>query len=213
MTTTATSEPSRVSAQPSVPATETSATPPTDAPPDASLGSLPVTTSAMSNTPSLAADHNDVDEGTDETTNSLEQDRPSFSDATISVIIQLLPDDNHADGRLALIAVKSHNLPPLMSTQRLTTLGPFPPSITTLLQQWETALPNTLSERERTRAKTLEIQRLKAAEHKAHRATLKRPESKKPEKSKPIAPVTTPTLPSAGPSPNPTNPESQPDLF
>jgi hypothetical protein len=162
--------------------------------------------------PTVTEDHQDHD--SEEVTSSLERDHPSFSKATISVIIQLLPEDGHVEGRLALIAVKSHNLAPLMTMQRLGTLGPFPSPVTMLLQQWDTALPEALSQRALARAQEQEVQRLKEVERKAQRATTKRPDIKKTEKPRPTHTRTdtlTPTAETAPTSPVPT--ASQPDLF
>ena len=163
--------------------------------------------------PAVTEDHQNNDDS-EEVTSSLERDHPSFSKATISVIIQLLPEDGHVEGRLALIAVKSHNLAPLMTMQRLGTLGPFPSPVTMLLQQWDTALPEALSQRALARAQEQEVQRLKEAERKAQRATTKRPDIKKTEKPRPTHTRTdtlSPTAETAPTSPVPT--ASQPDLF
>jgi hypothetical protein len=162
--------------------------------------------------PAVTEDHQDHD--SEEVTSSLERDHPSFSKSTISVIIQLLPEDGHVEGRLALIAVKSHNLAPLMTMQRLGTLGPLPASLTTLLQQWDTTLPEALSQRALARAQEQEVQRLKEVERKAQRAATKRPDIKKTEKPRPTHTRTdnlTPTTETAPTSPVPT--ASQPDLF
>lgn len=162
--------------------------------------------------PTVTEDHQDHD--SEEVTSSLERDHPSFSKATISVIIQLLPEDGHVEGRLALIAVKSHNLAPLMTMQRLGTLGPFPSPVTMLLQQWDTALPEALSQRALARAQEQEVQRLKEVERKAQRAATKRPDIKKTEKPKPNHTRTDNPIPTAETAPtSPVPIASQPDLF
>ena len=162
--------------------------------------------------PTVTEDHQDHD--SEEVTSSLERDHPSFSKSTISVIIQLLPEDGHVEGRLALIAVKSHNLAPLMTMQRLGTLGPFPSPVTMLLQQWDTALPEALSQRALARAQEQEVQRLKEVERKSQRATTKRPDIKKTEKPKPNHTRTDNPIPTAETAPtSPVPTASQPDLF
>lgn len=158
------------------------------------------------------SDHDNDD--SDEVTSALERDHPSFSRATISVIIQLLPEDGDVEGRLALIAVKSHNLPALMATQRLGTLGPFPSPITTLLQQWDTALPEALSQRALARAQEQERQRLKEEKRKAQQAATKRPNIKKTEKPRPTQTRTDDLNPTADtPPPSQVQHLSQPALF
>ena len=97
---------------------ETIATPPEDVAHAISPTPLPSVAdpTAVATAPlaAPAADDNQKEEEDDEDVmSSLERDHPSFAQATISLIVQLLPEDGHADGRLALIAVKSHNLIPL----------------------------------------------------------------------------------------------------
>ena len=139
---------------------------------------------------------------------SLERDHPSFENATLSLIIQLLPNDHHADGRLALIAVKSHNLPPLTMMHRLGPLTTFPSPCQNLLHQWSQALPHAITDRLAQRAKAREDARVKDAERKAQRTAAKRSEVKRPDKTKPSmttasassSPVTSPpTAPAAAP--------------
>ena len=164
-----------------------------------------------------AADENQKEEDDDEDVmSSLERDHPSFAQATISLIVQLLPEDGHADGRLALIAIKSHNLTPLTTMHRMGTLETLPHPLSTLLQQWGTALPEALSQRALTRAKEREVERLKDAERKAQRAATKRPDIKKPEKPTPTATRTASPPPTSATPPTPTGPvtpTSQAHLF
>lgn len=205
--------------QPPMTPEETSTPPLHDTTQELILAPPPVTDSAAIETPPLTTvttKHDEEDEESEEATDSLERDHPSFSDATISLIMQLLPEDGHPEGRLVLIAVKSHNLPPLISTQRMGTFSPLSPSVTTLLQQWETSLPEALSQRTLTRAKEREVQRLKEAERKAQRTVAKRPDHKKPEKPKPTPTRTATAGTSTADTASPTNPdrlESQSHLF
>ena len=178
----------------------------------------PMTDPIITGTPPLPATAKDTEDEEDEVNedifSSLERDHPTFSKATISLIVQFLPEDGHPEGRLALIAVKSHNLPPMTTVQRMATLAPLPYPLTTLLQQWENALPEALSQRALSRAKEQEAKRLKEAEQKSQRAAAKRPDSKITEKPKPTPtrtahPTPTAETPSTGPVPT----ASQADLF
>ena len=131
-------------------------------------------------------------------------------------VLAAAPEDGHADGRLALIAIKSHNLTPLTTMHRMGTLETLPHPLSTLLQQWGTALPEALSQRALTRAKEREVERLKDAERKAQRAATKRPDIKKPEKPTPTATRTASPPPTSATPPTPTapvTPTSQAHLF
>jgi hypothetical protein len=161
-----------------------------------------------------AADDNQKEDDDEDVMSSLERDHPSFAQATISLIVQLLPEDGHADGRLALIAVKSHNLIPLTTMHRMGTLETLPHPLSTLLQQWDTTLPEALSQRALARAQEQEVQRLKEVERKAQRAATKRPDIKKTEKPKPNHTRTDNPIPTAETAPtSPVPIASQPDLF
>lgn len=216
MTTTATSELSLASDQQSISQARETSTPHDPLTENTSVTSDPINATTPTHTsskPTFIEQDTHDDEDTEDQTTSLERDHPSFTHATISLIVQLLPEDGHTDGRLTLIAVKSHNLPAHMTMQRLGTLGPLPASFTTVLNQWETALPEALSQRTLARAKEHALQQLKDAERKAKQAATKRPDNKKPERSKPVTPITTPSAPSAGTPSSSIIPESQPHLF
>ncbi|HMU29178.1 MAG TPA: hypothetical protein PKD43_03720, partial [Nitrospira sp.] len=64
---------------------------------------------------------------------SFEQDSNDFQRATISIVMTLLPTDHHPDGRLTLIGVRSHNLPPQLTTARFNDLLPLPESLSQAL--------------------------------------------------------------------------------
>lgn len=199
---------------------ETIATPPEDVAHAISPTPLPSVAdpTAVATAPLAAttADDNQKEEDDEDVMSSLERDHPSFVQATISLIVQLLPEDGHADGRLALIAVKSHNLTPLTTMRRMGTLETLPHPLSTLLQQWGTALPEALSQRALARAKEREVERLKDAERKAQRAATKRPDIKKPEKPTPAATRTASPPPTSATPPTPTGPvtpTSQAHLF
>lgn len=197
---------------------DTIATPPEDVAHAISPTPLPSVAdpTAVATAPLAAttADDNQKEEDDEDVMSSLERDHPSFAQATISLIVQLLPEDGHADGRLALIAVKSHNLTPLTTMHRMGTLETLPHPLSTLLQQWGTALPEALSQRALARAKEQEAKQLKEAEQKSQRAAAKRPDSKKTEKPKPTPTRTAhPTPIAETPSTGPVPTASQADLF
>jgi hypothetical protein len=166
--------------------------------------------STASSTPPTTNDDIE-DEENDDPVTSLERDHPSFEKATISIIIQLLPDDAHPDGRLALVAVKSHNLAPLTRMHRLGTLGPFPDLLSQLMAEWQTKLPTALAERIQERAAAKEREKAKEVERKAKQATAKKPDRSKPTVKTTAAP-SSPSNPIAAPT-GPADAESQSQLF
>lgn len=82
---------------------------------------------------------------------SLENDSHNFQRATISLVITLLPHDNHPDGRLTLIGVRSHNLTPHMTTARFNDLLPLPESVSQALAHWERTFSLSLATRKEQR--------------------------------------------------------------
>lgn len=109
----------------------------------------------------------DEDEEAEDPILSLERDSPQFKKATISLFIQLLPDDGHPEGRTTLLAVKSHNLPPLTVTRRFLQIGSLPHELETLLTRWEqyfagaTAARQEKRNAEKAKADAQELERTK----------------------------------------------------
>ena len=67
-----------------------------------------------------------------------DEDEPYvFNDCTVTINIQLLPDDGDADGREVIIAVSSHIEGPLVELTRLRLLGELPPPIAELVMLHE----------------------------------------------------------------------------
>lgn len=100
----------------------------------------PDTSTPATAAPDSSPDEEDNDDGrTDDgpVSASLEQDSLEFDKATVSIYLQLLPHDGHADGRPIIIGVRSHNLVPLTITRRWSDVQPLPEVITTLVTQWQ----------------------------------------------------------------------------
>ena len=185
----------------------------TDAPAGASP-TLPVSANANAAAATAeetsATDEEDDEIDADDPVSSLEHDATEFDKATITVVIQLLPHDGHADGRVALLGVKSHNLPPLTSTRRLAQLGPLPNELTQLLTRWEHHYREALTARTHKRAADKAKENAKEEER-----TRKQEEARRNAKSKPAAKApqtrtgsmpaaaTTPVPPVAVPDPQP----------
>jgi hypothetical protein len=71
-----------------------------------------------------------------------DEDEPYvFNDCTVTINIQLLPDDGDADGREVIIAVSSHIEGPLVELTRLRLLGELPPPVAELVRLHEGRLP------------------------------------------------------------------------
>ncbi|HEU4595868.1 MAG TPA: hypothetical protein VFS10_12060, partial [Pyrinomonadaceae bacterium] len=71
-----------------------------------------------------------------------DEDEPYvFNDCTVTINIQLLPDDGDADGREVIIAVSSHIEGPLVELTRLRLLGELPPPVAELVKLHEGRLP------------------------------------------------------------------------
>lgn len=71
-----------------------------------------------------------------------DEDEPYiFNDCTVTINIQLLPDDGDADGREVIIAVSSHIEGPLVELTRLRLLGALPPPVAELVKLHEGRLP------------------------------------------------------------------------
>lgn len=71
-----------------------------------------------------------------------DEDEPYvFNDCTVTINIQLLPDDGDAEGREVIIAVSSHIEGPLVELTRLRLLGALPPPVAELVRLHEGRLP------------------------------------------------------------------------
>lgn len=71
-----------------------------------------------------------------------DEDEPYvFNDCTVTINIQLLPDDGDGDGREVIIAVSSHIEGPLVELTRLRLLGELPPPVAELVRLHEGRLP------------------------------------------------------------------------
>lgn len=71
-----------------------------------------------------------------------DEDEPYvFKDCTVTICIQLLPDDGDADGREVIIGVSSHIEGPLLELTRLRLLGQLPPPVAELVRLHEERLP------------------------------------------------------------------------
>lgn len=176
-------------------------TPPTD----------PSPTAATEPNPSLAnPDLTESEEaGPNTPIEALERDHPSFEKATISLIIQLLPQDEHPDGRVVLLAVKSHNLTPKATTVRLNAITPLPAPLLRLLEQWKESLPNALLARstQRAQAKAKAEQEERDRKAKAEAAKQRQKDDKKSSRTT-TKPKTTPPGPSTTTSSNRTSAET-----
>lgn len=158
--------------------------------------------------PDIETDEEDDETDPDDHSAAFERDHPSFNKSTISVFFQLLPDDGHTDGRLAILAVRSHNLTADTKMLRTHALGPLPNQLTTMLTEWEHQLPNRLQARTEQRAKKRAEEKAKEAERKSKSAASRKPEPKKADKPK----STTSPAVSSGPVQS-THAEPQVQLF
>lgn len=71
-----------------------------------------------------------------------DEDEPYvFKDCTVTISIQLLPDDGDEDGREVIIGVSSHIEGPLLELTRLRLLGALPPPVAELVRLHEERLP------------------------------------------------------------------------
>ena len=165
-------------------------------------------TASQESTAPPASNDDDDDEEDEDPVLSLERDATDFDKATITTVITLLPHDGHADGRLVLLGVKSHNLPPLTVTRRLAQLTPLPKELEELLMHWQHHFQEALAARTSKRAADKAKEKAKEEERKR-----KQDESRRTAKTKP-ATKTTPTRPitkaAATPSAHPVAPAAPP---
>lgn len=205
MTTTTLDEPltqtSHDTAEPLTNTQDSEASPNTAVPSDTASAEAP-TPSAEVDSPAAPTSSDDDDEDHDEDpVLSLERDATDFEKATITVVLQLLPEDGHDEGRFVLLGVKSHNLPPLTITRRYAQLMPLPEEVAQLLTKWESHYREALAARTCKRAADKAKEKAKEEERKR-----KQEESRCNAKTKPTAKTTaTRTItevastPSAGP--------------
>ena len=149
-------------------------------------------TEAVPDPPPSRRDEED-DEDEQDPIVSLEQDSNDFQRATISIVMTLLPTDHHPDGRLTLIGVRSHSLPPHLTTARFNDLLPLPESLSQALSRWEQTFSAAVAARNTQRdtkaaerqAKTLEQEKRREAERQARKTKVAKPTA---TKAPPVAP-------------------------
>lgn len=201
MTTTTLDEPltqtSYETAEPLTNTQDSEASPNTAVPSDTASAEAP-TPSAEADSPAAPTSSDDDDE---DPVLSLERDATDFEKATITVVLQLLPEDGHDEGRLVLLGVKSHNLPPLTITRRYAQLSPLPEELAQLLTKWESHYREALAARTSKRAADKAKEKAKEEERKR-----KQEESRRNAKTKSTAKTTAArtiteavSTPSAGP--------------
>ena len=137
-------------------------------------------------------------------TMSLEHDSLTYEQATISVHLQLLPEDNHPEGRPIIIGVRSHNLPPLMQTYRAGALMPLPNALEQLLAKWKEHYPTALGARDRSREEErrqaqakVEKRKTEAERRKTELKSQQAAKKHKPKVTKPSTPTNTPPPPTS----------------
>lgn len=137
-------------------------------------------------------------------TMSLERDSLTYDQATISVHLQLLPEDNHPEGRPIIIGVRSHNLPPLMQTYRAGALMPLPNALEQLLAKWKEHYPTALGARDRSREEKRrqaqakeEKLKTEAERRKTELKSQQAAKKHKPKVTKPSTPTNTPPPPTS----------------
>ena len=143
-------------------------------------------TEAVPDPPPPRRDEED-DEDEQDPIASLEQDSNDFQRATISIVMTLLPTDRHPDGRLTLIGVRSHNLPPQLTTARFNDLLPLPDSLSQALTRWEQTFPAALTARKTQRDEraamqqttSLEQEKKREAERQARKSKVAKPPAAK----------------------------------
>jgi len=153
---------------------------------------VPMKTEAVPAPPPPRLEEED-DEDEQDPIASLEQDSNDFQRATISIVMTLLPTDHHPDGRLTLIGVRSHSLPPHLTTARFNDLLPLPESLSQALSRWEQTFSAAVAARNTQRdtkaaerqAKTLEQEKRREAERQARKTKVAKPTA---TKAPPVAP-------------------------
>ena len=208
-------EPSRTATQ----ATDTPSPIPSTSPTELSLPTASPNTTPPATTASGSADTQEADDIEDDNRNvvssSLELDSPEFTKATISIYLQVLPHDNHPEGRPVILGIRSHDLPPLTLTRRWNQLLPLPTDIDQLLQQWQSHYPTAIQDRNTSRDVKREQERQQAEARKTENK--RRQEEKKNQKparrtenKTPVAPAKQLRAPTAAASAAPPAAESTP---
>ena len=208
-------EPSRTATQ----ATDTPSPIPSTPPTELSLPPASPNTTPPATTASGSADTQEADDIEDDNRNlvssSLELDSPEFTKATISIYLQVLPHDNHPEGRPVILGIRSHDLPPLTLTRRWNQLLPLPTDIDQLLQQWQSHYPTAIQDRKTSRDVKREQERQQAEARKTENK--RRQEEKKNQKparrtenKTPVAPAKQLRAPTAAASAAPPAAESTP---
>ena len=208
-------EPSRTATQ----ATDTLSPIPSTPPTELSLPPASPNTTPPATTASGSADTQEADDIEDDNRNlvssSLELDSPEFTKATISIYLQVLPHDNHPEGRPVILGIRSHDLPPLTLTRRWNQLLPLPTDIDQLLQQWQSHYPTAIQDRKTSRDVKREQERQQAEARKTENK--RRQEEKKNQKparrtenKTPVAPAKQLRAPTAAASAAPPAAESTP---
>ena len=151
-----------------------------------------VETAVMTPTPTTPSNEDETEDEEDPIA-GLENDSDDFQRATISIVMTLLPTDHHHDGRLTLIGVRSHSLPPHLTTARFNDLLPLPESLSQALSRWEQTFSAAVAARNTQRdtkaaerqAKTLEQEKRREAERQARKTKVAKPTA---TKAPPVAP-------------------------
>jgi len=159
--------------------TETTQIPSPHAPPSQEAPSDTSSTSLNNDTD----DYDDEDDSGNTVTASLERDSLEYSKVTISIHLQLLPHDDHTDGRPVIIGIRSHNLPPITTTMRAGLLLPLPQPIADLLEKWKEQYPKALELRATVRKQQQEKE--KARQTKVEEDRKRRREEEKRKNHKP----------------------------
>jgi len=142
-----------------------------------------------------ATDDDDLDDADnrDAVTASLETDALDFNKATISIHLQLLPHDDHTEGRPVILGIRSHHLTPITMTIRAGSLLPLPQPIADLLEQWKGHYLNALDVRTTVRKQQLAKDKARQAKHEEERKRRREEQKQKPHKPKPQVPRDTKT--------------------
>jgi hypothetical protein len=141
-------------------------------------------TNSPDTSPENDTDEHDDDDSSNTVTASLETDSLEFTKATISIHLQLLPHDDHTDGRPVIIGIRSHNLPPITTTMRAGLLLPLPQPIENLLEKWREQYPKALELRTTVRKQQQEKEKARKAKVEEDRKRRREEEKRKNHKPK-----------------------------
>lgn len=133
----------------------------------------------------------DGDEPTTTIAARLESDALEFTKATISLHLQLLPHDQHPDGRPILIGIHSHQLTPLLVTVREHAIMPhLPQPILDHIEKWKAHYSQAIEQRTATRKAQKAKDQAKRAKDEADRKRRQDEQKLKAKSTKPKPPVT-----------------------